>query len=134
MVRDLSADRPIVILGTHADVDTCGQIAEGLDGRVINLAGQTDIPQMVGVISASAGVICCDSAAKFIAPAVGVDVVTLIGPTQIERTGPYRLGRAIVANVPCQGCLRRSCHPAVCMELIDPADVVAAARDMLAKP
>ena len=134
VIRDLSADRPIVILGTHADVDTCNQIAEGLDGRVINLAGQTDIPQMVGVISASAGVICCDSAAKFIAPAVGVDVVTLIGPTQIERTGPYRLGRAIVANVPCQGCLRRSCHPAVCMELIDPADVVAAARDMLAKP
>ncbi|HDZ22279.1 hypothetical protein LCGC14_0238760 [marine sediment metagenome] len=132
VIGELSVDRPVVVLGTAADKDTCGRIVEGLGDRVVNLAGATSVSQMVAVIAASAGVVCCDSAAKFIAPAVGVPAVTLIGPTQTERTGPYRIGRAIVANVPCQGCLRRRCRPAVCMELIDPADVVSLAREMLA--
>ena len=88
---------------------------------------------MVGLIAASGGVVCCDSAAKFIAPAVGVDVVTLLGPTRLERTGPYPRGTAVVANVPCQGCLRRRCRHITCMDLIAPAEVISAARDMLAK-
>ena len=87
---------------------------------------------MVGVIAASAGVICSDSAAKFIAPAVGVDVVVLIGPTRVERTGPYLRGRAVLADVPCRGCLKKSCRHLTCMQMIRPAEVVAAAKEMLA--
>ena len=86
---------------------------------------------MVGLIAASGGVICCDSSAKFIAPAVGVDVVTLIGPTRVERTGPYLRGRPVVADVACQGCLRKQCRHITCMESIDPEAVIAAAGEML---
>ncbi len=99
--------------------------------RVINLAGQTNIPQFVAVIAASRGLIGSDSAAKFIAPAVGVDVVTIIGPTRTDRTGPYLKGSAVVAAVPCQGCLRRRCSHITCMELIDPRQVLAAAERFL---
>ena len=77
--------------------------------------------------------LCSDSAAKFIAPAVAVEAITLIGPTRPERTGPYLKGIAITADIPCQGCLRRRCRHATCMEMIAPADVVQAAKDMLAK-
>ena len=129
-VADLSADRPVVLLGTPGDREMCSAIADGLDDRVINMAGETSVAELVAVIAASGGVLCCDSAAKFIAPAVGVDVVTLIGPTKVERTGPYLMGQAIVADVPCQGCLIRRCEPAVCMELIDPVDVASAARGL----
>jgi len=133
VVAGLNEDYPVVLLGGPGDVELCGQIAEGLGPGVHDLTGRTTVGEMVGMIAAAAGVVCCDSAAKFIAPAVGTDVVTLMGPTRVDRTGPYPIGRAVVAQVPCQGCLKRRCRPAVCMELIDPADVVAAAREMLAR-
>ena len=130
VVAEIAADRRVVLLGTPDDRPMCDTIAEGFGDRVINLAGETSVAELVGVIAASGGVVCCDSAAKFIAPAVGVDVVTLIGPTKAERTGPYLMGRAIVADVPCQGCLTRRCKPAVCMELIDPGEVAAAVEGL----
>ncbi len=131
VVAALTADRPVVLLGAPGDEAYCGAACEGID-RAVSLAGRTDIPQMVGVIAASAGVVCSDSAAMFIAPAVGVGVVVLVGPTRVERTGPVGSGRALVADVPCQGCLRKRCRHITCMELIDPAAVVAAANELFA--
>jgi len=133
VIRALRDEIPVVLLGAPGDERQCNDIIVGLGDGVVNLAGRTSVPEMVGVIAASGGALCSDSAAKFIAPAVGVDVVTLIGPTQAERTGPYRHGRALVAQVPCQGCLRKRCAPAICMELIPPADVIATAREMLSR-
>ncbi len=131
VIGELCRDVPVVLLGSPSDTLLCAEIADGLGPGVYDLTGRTTVPQMVGVIAAAAGVICCDSAAKFIAPAVGTDVVTLIGPTRVECTGPYPIGRAVVSQVACRGCLRKRCHPPICMELIDPAEVVAAARRML---
>ncbi len=124
--------RPVVLLGTPGDRAMCRQIADASGPGVTSAAGETTIPQMAAVIAVSAGVICCDSAAKFIASAVGVGAVVLVGPTRLERTGPLPPGRAVVADVPCQGCLKRRCRHVTCMELIRPEAVVSAAEDMLA--
>jgi len=131
VVSGLASRLPVVLIGGPGDRDLCAAVADGAGPGVINAAGRTDVAQMVALIAACSGVICSDSAAKFIAPAVGVDVVTLIGPTRVERTGPYLLGRAVVADVPCQGCLERQCPHITCMESIDPETVIAAAVDML---
>ncbi len=128
----LGQETHVVLLGAREDRGVADVIAENQPRTVVNLVGLTDIPQMVGLIAASGGVVCSDSAAKFIAPAVGVDCATLIGPTQVARTGPYLRGRAIVAPVPCQGCLKKCCRHITCMESIPPAAVIAAAREMLA--
>ncbi|HOD81879.1 MAG: Lipopolysaccharide heptosyltransferase 1 [Planctomycetes bacterium ADurb.Bin126] len=120
---------PVVLLGTPDDRELCAAIAADQSAGVLDLCGQTRIPEMVALIAASAGVVCCDSAAKFIAPAVDVPCVTLIGPTRLERTGPYLNGRAVVATIPCQGCLRRRCRHATCMESIEPSAVVHAALE-----
>lgn len=131
VVAAISSRLPVVLIGTDAEDRFCRQITEGLDINAINLTAKTTVEQMVGLIAASAGVICSDSAAKFIAAATGVDCITLMGPTRVSRTGPYLRGQAIVADVPCQGCLRRRCGHITCMQLIDPADVIAAAEAML---
>jgi len=124
---------PVVLLGSPGERELCRQVADGLGPDVHDLSGQTGVAEMVAVIAAAAGVICSDSAAKFIAPAVGTDSVTLIGPTRPERTGPYRLGRALVAPVPCRGCLKKTCPHGSCMDLIAPDAVIAAAEDLLAR-
>ena len=131
VIEELSRKIPIVLLGSADDREFCRRIADGLQSGVTDLTGQTTIEELVGVIAGSAGVICSDSAAKFIAAAVGVECVTLIGPTQVSRTGPYLRGKAIVADVPCQGCLKRRCRHITCMQSIDPADVISAADAML---
>ena len=100
---------------------------------IFNLAGQTSVAQMVGLIAASGGVICSDSAAKFIAPAVGVNAIALLGPTRVESTGPYVpapqvQAESVIAPVACQGCLKRRCRHCTCMELIEPKRVIDAAK------
>jgi len=131
LVSRLSRRLPVVLIGASGDRALCRQVSEDIGPGVIDLAGETAVDEMVGLIAASAGVICCDSAAKFIAPAVGVDCITLIGPTRLERTGPYCGGEAILADVPCQGCLKRRCRHITCMQTIDPFEVISAAHKML---
>lgn len=133
VVSDLSKRMPVVLLGSPSPAETqlCLAVGDGAGARVFNLAGQTAVPQMVGLISRSAGVVCCDSSSKFIAAATGVDSLTLLGPTQAERTGPYLIGRAVTAPVPCRGCLKKRCRHHTCMELIDPQTVIAEAEKML---
>jgi heptosyltransferase I len=130
VIERLSRRAPVVLVGAPGERDASQPIADGLP-RAINMVGQTSIPQMVALMAAAAGVVCGDSAAKFIAPAVGTPAVVLIGPTSVERTGPYLQGRAIVADVPCRGCLKRSCRHATCMQSIPPSTVAAAAEALL---
>lgn len=132
VVRQAVRRLPVVLLGSadEAERRLCAEIAEGIEGAT-DLSGRTTIPQMAALIAASAGVVCCDSAAKFLAPAVGVRCVVLIGPTRPERTGPYCKGRAIVADVPCRGCLRKTCRRHLCMESIAPEIVWRAVEDMI---
>jgi heptosyltransferase-1 len=133
VIDQLRADCRVVVTGTPDDIAYCDEITSGMND-VLNVTGQTSVEQLVGLIAHSGGVVCCDSAAKFIAPAVGANVVCLIGPTQLDRTGPYPHGRAIVSPALCQGCLRKRCKPAgICMALIDPDQVVAETRAMLAE-
>jgi len=132
VVAGLLRDLPVVLLGAAGDEKRlCDRVAEGMGAGVLNMAGQTGVAEMVGMIAAGAGVICSDSAAAFVAQAVGVGVVVLFGPTRPERTGPAPGGVAIVAPLPCRGCLKRRCRHITCMESIDPAEVITAAEKLL---
>lgn len=121
----LGGSAAVAVLGVREDAALCESIAAAGGPAAFNLAGLTSIPEMVGLIAAADGVVCCDSAAMHIAQAVGTEVVALIGPTRPERTGPLLEGQYIAASVPCQGCLRRKCGHVTCMQEIDPR---AAAR------
>ncbi len=131
VVAELAGETPIVLTGTPADVDLCERIGDDAPGEVHVAAGLTGIAEYIALIASSAGVVGCDSAAKFIAEAAGVGSVTLIGPTQADRTGPWRRGEVVLAPVPCQGCLKKRCSHVTCMEMIGPDAVLAAVREML---
>ncbi|MGC9453273.1 MAG: glycosyltransferase family 9 protein [Phycisphaerae bacterium] len=134
VVAELSLSRPVVVLGSPSAKERklCGAIAANQSPRVIDLAGSTTVDEMVGIIAASAVVVCADSAAQYIAPAVGVPVVSIAGPTRPGRTGPYRLGETVAAEIPCRGCLRRVCSHTSCMQLIEPERVIDAVRRAVA--
>ena len=133
--------RPIVLVGAGDEIGLCDEIANGVTAQagggggaplLINLAGKTNLPQLVALIASAGGVVCGDSAAAYIAPAVQTPFVMLIGPTREDRTGPYgSLGRALVAPVACQGCLKRRCLHTTCMQTIVPGDVAMAVSGLI---
>jgi len=132
VLESLGGTARIVLVGAPDERELCDALAAAARADVVNLAGETDLGELVGVIAAADALLCCDSAAGLIAAAVDTPFVMLTGPTRPERTGPYgRLGRALAADVPCIGCLRRRCRHATCMQLIDPARVADAARGAL---
>jgi heptosyltransferase-1/heptosyltransferase-2 len=132
VIAELSGQVPMVLAGAAGDRRLCEDLTQG-DGRgVINLAGQTNLPQLVALIASAGAVVCCDSAAVFIAAATRTPVVMLAGPTRPERTGPYgALATILRADIPCIGCLKRSCRHVTCMQAIPPSAAAAAARQAL---
>lgn len=136
VAKELAGGFPIVLIGSSQETSRSDEIRSALGG-LVDMTGKTTPAEAAGIIASSAVVVCCDSAASFIAPALGVPSVTLIGPTRIDKTGPYGdRARAILADVPCQGCLKRTCpHVSVqdgyatCMQLIEPERVIQAVRE-----
>ena len=127
----LVPETTVVLVGSPDQRGLCQELAEPAGNGMIDLAGRTTLAQLVALIASAGAVVCCDSAANLIAPAVGTPFVALIGPTRPQRTGPYGpLGVALAADVPCIGCLKRRCRHASCMQLIDPQRVAAAARQV----
>ena len=135
VARRLAATAPVALLGTAADEPFCKAVAEGAGAGVVNAAGRTDLPSLVAALEAAGAVVCCDSAAKFIAAAVGTPCLTLIGPTRAHRTGPWpaagNRAATLVADVACQGCLKKRCRHITCMQLISPDRVAMAAGELL---
>ncbi|MFP4106837.1 MAG: glycosyltransferase family 9 protein [Phycisphaerae bacterium] len=131
VIRSLSEDLPVVLTGGPEDFQLAADIASDLPGKVVNQAGQTDIPQYIATIACSRGVICPDSAAKFIAEATGVFSIVLHGPTRPERTGTWKRGADLQSPLSCSGCLKKHCPQCRCMDQIAPERVVSAAREHL---
>jgi ADP-heptose:LPS heptosyltransferase len=59
---------------------------------IVNLAGKTNIPQLVALLAGSKAVISNDTGPSHIAAALNVPMVLVFGFTNPKRVGPY--GRA----------------------------------------
>jgi heptosyltransferase I len=130
VIDALSKRVAIVLVAGPGEEHLTAPLAGG--ANVTDLTGKTSLPQLMGLITSSCGVISCDSAAMNIATALGKPQIALIGPTDPARTGPYRRGETVVqTQLPCRSCLKRSCPHIACMESISPAQVLAAAEEHL---
>ena len=100
----------VVIVGGPKESAVAGEIAEQLPSGTLNLAGKTDLGQLMSVLSASSYVVANDSGAMHLAAALGKRGVALFGSTDPIATGPIG-GRwsLLVADVPCRPCFRREC-------------------------
>lgn len=129
--------RPVLI-GTAAEAAMIAQIAEG-HPDCINLAGKTNMPQLMTVIAGADAMISTDTGPSHMAAALGVPVVALFGPTQPLQTGPFSDGKNAVeilsAGLPCGPCVKTpafdTCERNRCMEAITPSMVAAAVHRML---
>jgi heptosyltransferase-1 len=108
---------------------------EGLAGAVVETSGgaarvapATSVPELVALSRAAALVISGDTGPLHIAAAVGTPTVSLFGPTDPHRNGPWALDDVAVSRYGACGCHyeRRCRKPEWCLESIPVAEVTAA--------
>ncbi len=98
-----------VLFGTPDMKETNTQIAKGLGGQVIDLCGQTSLPQLVACIGEMNAFLTNDSGPMHIAAALKTPLIAIFGSTSDVKTGPYGWGKVIHKRVECSPCYRRVC-------------------------
>jgi heptosyltransferase I len=83
----------------------------------INLAGRTNLKQLVALLEGAKVVLANDSGPMHIASALGRPLVTPFGPTSPVRTGPYgRPDTVARIDIACAPCFARHCVHHSCMQ------------------
>ncbi len=126
-------DVSVVFIGSSDERSLAERIVVGMRHRPVLLTGQTDLGQLVEVISCARLLISNDTGPAHIGAAVGVPTLVLFGPTQHEVTRPFsEQARVIRHPVSCSPCMRRDCpidHR--CMTAITVDEVFQWATDAL---
>lgn len=106
-------------------------LAERIPGAA-NLAGRTNLRQMVALLQGAALVIANDTGPMHIAAALGRPLVTPYGPTNPVRTGPFaRADSVIRLDIPCSPCYSRRCSHQSCLQWLTVDPVLELAGEQL---
>lgn len=123
----------ILLTGGPGEVEIGRDIERAMSCRPLNMIGKTGVREMMALLSGCRLMITNDSGPMHVAAAFGVPLVAVFGPTDHTTTSPLS-GRARIVRkeIACAPCLLRQCptdHR--CMEAIEVADVLAAAKELL---
>lgn len=115
----------IIYFGDKAGAPLVQEICKDLPDRVINLAAQTTLRELMALIEACHLFVTNDSGPMHAASALGVPLIALFGSTSDAATGPYAGGHVIHKHVPCSPCYRRECPliDFICMKKIEVSEV-----------
>ena len=117
----------VIIFGSQQELGIATEI-EYLSGvPVINMAGKTNIRELMALIKQCTVFITNDSGPMHIAAALNIPVVAIFGSTDPEKTGPMGDGNIIIRKgANCSPCFKRKCPTDLkCMDLITVEDVIA---------
>ena len=111
LITQLLEKRPdlsILLVGDEKSRPLCAEIAQGFGPRVLAIAGQTSLRELLVILALSDVLVANDSGPMHMAAALGRPVVALFGPTDPIRTGPIG-GEIIRAGAACSPCRLRKC-------------------------
>ncbi len=136
----------IVLLGDRHDRAITDQFLAACPSPVLDLTGQTTVPEAAALLDGAKALVCHDSGLMHIGNAVGVPLVALFGPTDLAVTGPRAPTSRVLRPdaLPCIGCMKdfgktetealRDCRREVeCMRAITAEQVLAALRQLAAR-
>jgi heptosyltransferase-1 len=95
-------------------------------------AGKTSLRELTALLERASLVIANDSGPMHIAAALGRPLVTMFGPTNPVRTGPYRRQETVLRlDIPCSPCYSRTCSHQSCLRWLTPGAVLGATAKQL---
>jgi heptosyltransferase I len=138
LVRSLAEKFPdtrFAVLGSSEDKPLGEIISRAAPEKVLNLCGETSLPEMIEWIRLCDLLVTNDTGPMHAAAALGKPLVALFGPTEPRRTGPYdQLQNVLRLDLPCSPCLKSFCtwkNPDECLNAISPAAVFERAGKLL---
>jgi len=122
-----------VLIGGPNDQRLAQEIIANTQVPPIDLTGKTSMKQLAYLIQRAQAFVGGDTGPMHLAVAVGTKVVTMFGPTDPKRNGPYgSQHQALLAPVPCQGCWQRKCPKDIdCLAKIDVDTVFTAVQELM---
>lgn len=91
----------VMLTGSERDYDLCGKIKEGSGAGVSNMAGRLSFEEMMKTIKSAMIFISPDTGPMHIATALGTPTVSLFGPSDAAKYGPYgdpKIHRVVVSK------------------------------------
>jgi heptosyltransferase-1 len=125
----------VVVAGTSRDRSRCEAIVADCPGAR-DLSGRTSLAGLVALIEKAAICVTNDSGSMHVAVAVGSPVVSVFGPTNPRRIGPYGRSNAVLqADIPCAPCYLRRLRDCpmdhLCMREVTGAMVIERVEQVL---
>lgn len=111
VANHFSKEYDIVIFGGPDEVAIANEVEKLIDAQVTNLAGKTNITELIEKIAGLDLFVTNDSGPMHIAAAYKVPTVTLFGPTKHNETSQWNNpnGFIISHNLECAPCMKRTC-------------------------
>jgi len=131
LIEELQAE--VILIGSAAEVDVSHAVSRQMRKQPVVLTGQTDLAQLVAILSQVDLLVTNDTGPAHIASALGRPTLVIFGPTNPLTTRPFSPYGQVLRQPPdCAPCMLRDCpidHR--CMTAITPADVFERARLVL---
>ncbi|WP_458699946.1 glycosyltransferase family 9 protein [Sulfurospirillum sp. 1307] len=111
VANHFSKTHDIVIFGGPNEIEIANEVERLIATKVVNLAGKTDITELIEKIAGLSLFVTNDSGPMHIAAAYKVPTVTLFGPTKHNETSQWNNpnGYIISHNLECAPCMKRVC-------------------------
>lgn len=134
LIEELHAE--VLLVGSVAEADVSQAVSRQMQRAPIVLAGQTDLAELVGILSQVDLLVTNDTGPAHISSALGRPTIVIFGPTNPLTTRPFSPFAEIVREPPdCAPCMLRDCpidHR--CMTAITADDIFVRVKTILLKP
>jgi len=131
LIDELGAE--VLLVGSSGEAEVSFGVSAHMRNKPIALTGETDLAELVAVLSLVNLLVTNDTGPAHIASALGRPTLVIFGPTNPLTTRPFSPFGEIVREPPdCAPCMLRDCpidHR--CMTAISPADVFERAQMLL---
>ena len=125
----------VAALGSAKEKGIAAAVVNSLpDGKAYNLAGETDICELMYLLRNSKICVANDSGIMHLSAVLGKRGIAVFGPTDHSATGPISNRWRIVYNkLSCSPCFKRECPHGrnECMELCSSSQVVEQIKELL---
>ena len=126
-----------MLVGAAFERELCDRVAAAAGVPVVNLAGETTVPQTAAALARAEALLTNDTGPMHLACAVGTPVVAVFGPTNERQWGPRGVRDVVIAHddCDCRPCEYLSempdCTHRRCLLEITPERVIAALAQVL---
>ena len=122
----------IMVFGAASEQGYLAKMQENYSGPIIDMTGQTTIPQLAALLERCSFLITNDTGTMHLAAAVGTPTVAIfLGEARSSDTGPYTEKAIILEpNIDCAPCeYNTECENFDCLRYISPEDVLFAVEN-----